>query len=148
MQIAFLHLVICMLPGFIYSFILSLEIKKCAQDVIVVNIACVVDWRCLSRWLWTLIKCDQSAVVSFHSKKLHDYEVLQLPYLWCLVLKGRRYAFEIACEENLEAEKHLEKKTSSILYFYALTNGLLSQISSNGVILISVVLLESWQWFT
>ena len=64
-----------------------------------------------------MIKCDQSAVVSFHSKKLHDYEVLQLPYLWCLVLKGRRYAFEIACEENLEAEKHLEKKHRQFFTF-------------------------------
>ena len=49
---------------------------------------------------------------------------------------------------ELRGRKTPWKKTSSILYFYALTNGLLSQISSNGVILISVVLLESWQWFT
>lgn len=43
-----------------------------------------------------------------------------------LVFKGRRRAFEIACDENLELEEHPEKRKFSILYFYAVTNGLLS----------------------
>ena len=48
-----------------------------------------------------------------------------LPYLCCLVLKGQRCAFETAFEENLELEEHTEKRTFSILYFYAMTIGLL-----------------------
>ena len=79
---------------------------------------------------------------------MHDCEILWLPYLCHLLSKGRSYAFEIACEENLELEKHPEKKFFfSILYFYAAFyewSALLKvSESSNGVMLISVVLLES-----
>ena len=69
---------------------------------VVVNIA----------WLWTLIKRDYSAVISFHLKKSHD--VLWLPYLCCLVVKGQRCAFEITFEENLELEEHSEERLFSI----------------------------------
>ena len=120
MQIAFLCVSIYMWLGYIYSFILSLEFKKCAWDFIVVNIVCW--WRSrFSRWFWTLIKCDQSDVVSFHLKKLHYQKVSLLPDLCGLVLKGQICAFEIACGENLELEEHSEKRALSIFYFYLVT---------------------------
>ena len=68
-------------------------------------------------------QCDQSAVVSFHLRKPHDYEVLWLPYLCRLVLKEQRCALE---EHWKKLEEHPDKRKFSILYFYGVTNGLLS----------------------
>ena len=60
--------------------------------------------------------------------------------------EGRKCAFEIACEENLELEEHLEKTT--FLIFLLLRSDLwftLLKVSkfSNELILIYVVFLES-----
>ena len=54
------------------------------------------------------------------------YEVSWLSYLCRLFLIRRRCPYEIAFEENLALEEHPEKRTFSIFYFYAVTDGLLS----------------------
>ena len=60
-------------------------LKKCAWHFIAINIAC---W---SRKLFVQATLDihKTSGVSFHLKTRHDYEVLWLPYLCCLVLKRR-----------------------------------------------------------
>ena len=83
-----------------------LEIKKCTRDFIVVNIAC---------WLRKTFVQVARRVMKYRGCRICR-----------LFLIRRRCPYEIAFEENLALEEHPEKRTFSIFYFYAVTNGLLS----------------------